>query len=442
MQSSYRLHVPLISEPAPFRPALSGRRILLITREPILHQMGGSTTYALGLVELLARNGAEVTLLTTTARSCSPRLWFRARANLPEGVRFAVPGMMRLGNVYLQPLSARAWARFLVRLAVRLPWITPVARWIRSRFREGLVSDAWDLTVPGAAEQQLARKHIVQTGAQTVIVNYAFWGPMLQSTELAGRQRVILMHDLLSARVARFQASGLPLDCVPIAHAEEMAWLNQADCLLAAQEREAELIRPQVRARVLVTPLFFPERRIHGLPESGRCLFVGSNITPNRTGLAWFLSDVWPRVQAACPHAQLAVVGTVCSTLQSPLPGVLPQGAVPSLLEEYARAAVCVVPLLVGSGIKIKLLEALSYGKATVSTSTGVQGLEEWASEAIAVSDDPETFAAAVVRLLTDDAVRVRAEQAATALVQQHFSVQASLPQDFVEGILGAAAAV
>jgi succinoglycan biosynthesis protein ExoO len=249
------------------------------------------------------------------------------------------------------------------------------------------------------------------------------------------------MHDLLSARVHSFESQGRALDCTYISEETEIRWLNGADTLLAAQVREAEVIAPKVHARVLVLPVTMRAQTPSPHPEPGRCLFVGSRIAPNENALNWLLAEVWPIVRTHCPQATLAIVGTVAhapegNTAPNVEAGVEAIGPVPSLDAEYQRASVCLVPLRIGSGIKIKLLEALSFGKAIVTTSVGVEGLEEVASEVVDIADDPSTFAAHIVALLTDDGARQAHEQAAYALARTQFDPLRQLEPAFLAALL------
>lgn len=410
-------------------------RIVFLTREPVLHQMSGSTTSALNLLGLLAGQGARITIVCTSAFSRSPRLWFKRIARIPEGVDFFAPGYVRIGAWYVDPLSFKGWARAIGRLAARHSWLDPLKRLVQSLYDEDLYTNAWDLTTPTEDEREVALAAIERRNATTVLVNYAFWAPLFDESRLSGRKRVILMHDLLSARVSRFLSAGTPLDCPLIDEPTELAWLNRADTVLAAQRSEAEEIRTKVRATVLVQPILFETHPSAGAPEPGRCLFVGGNILPNRTGLEWFLREVWPRVIAARPDARLIVAGSVSTAVEAKAPAVTALGVVPSLASEYAQASVCVVPLLIGSGIKIKLLEALSYGKATVATSVGVQGLEDWAEGVVDVADDPVRFCAAIVQLLNQDELRQARERAAVQLMEQHFSLQSALSPEFLHAL-------
>jgi hypothetical protein len=411
-------------------------RIVFLTRDPIVQQVGGSTTSALNLVELLARHGAAVTMVTTTAFSRSPRLWFRMVARPAKSVEYFAPGYMRLGNLYLNIFSLRAWGRFAARLAVRvaaLGWLRGLAE---GAFGETLYTGAWDLTPPTEEEREMSLRAVERRRATTVIVNYAFWGAVLRADRLNGRKRVILMHDLLSARIQQFVDAGIPLDCPLIDEETEMSWLGRADCVLAAQAREAEYVRAHCPAKVLVQPLVLKLQPSVAKPMAQRCLFVGTNILPNSSGLEWMLAEVWPKVLAALPQATLAVAGTVCDAVHDNAPGVLKLGRVPAMAEEYAKAAVVVAPLLIGSGIKIKLIEALSFGKATVSTSVGVQGMEEWAASAVEIADDAEGFAAGIVLLMQDESLRTKRERAAVELIAQRYGFENALDAEFVAAVM------
>ena len=151
----------------------------------------------------------------------------------------------------------------------------------------------------------------------------------------------------------------------------------------------------------------------------------------------WLLDEVWPLVRASVPQARVEIVGAIAQLVPHPAPaGVSALGLVASVKEPYRRASVCLIPLLIGSGIKIKLLEALSYGKATVTTPVGVQGLEDVAKGVVEVASDPQSFAAAIVKLLTDPVARRQLEQRAHALAQQHFDPGRQLDAAFLDAIL------
>lgn len=140
-----------------------------------------------------------------------------------------------------------------------------------------------------------------------------------------------------------------------------------------------------------------------------RCLFVGKmDFRPNIDAMVWFVGAIWPHIRAASPAAQLHIVG------RDPTPrvralasdGVVVTGEVADVRPEMAEAAVVVVPLRVGGGTRLKILEAMAMGKAIVATSLAAEGLAVTAGQELVLVDDPISFARAVVDLLAQPAAR------------------------------------
>ena len=142
---------------------------------------------------------------------------------------YFVPGYVRVGEWYFAPLSGKAWARLLARVAVRLPALAPLARTIERIYGDALFTNAWDLTTPTAEERRAALREIAKVKPQTLIVNYAFWAELLNEPSLAGIKRVILMHDVVVGTGEEFCGMAItPLDCPVIDEATEMRWLSAA----------------------------------------------------------------------------------------------------------------------------------------------------------------------------------------------------------------------
>jgi glycosyltransferase involved in cell wall biosynthesis len=140
--------------------------------------------------------------------------------------------------------------------------------------------------------------------------------------------------------------------------------------------------------------------------ESFTMLFLGSfRHTPNQEALDWFAFKVLPCVLERCPKARLVIVGAEPPPRHS-LPD-LPEnidlrGFVEDVREPLARYAVFVCPILSGSGMRVKLLEAFSAGIPVVSTRVGAEGLTTKDGEICALADDPAEFAAKVIELFND----------------------------------------
>ncbi len=131
-------------------------------------------------------------------------------------------------------------------------------------------------------------------------------------------------------------------------------------------------------------------------------VFTGTmNFRPNVDGVLWFVHNVWPQIRAALPEAHFYVVGRSPHKRLAALdavPGVVVVGAVPDTRPYINAAAVYVVPLLVGGGTRLKILEATVMDKSVVSTTLGAEGFLD-ASRALTLADTPADFAGACIRL-------------------------------------------
>jgi glycosyltransferase involved in cell wall biosynthesis len=183
----------------------------------------------------------------------------------------------------------------------------------------------------------------------------------------------------------------------------------------------------------------FTRREEESLPQGGagpRLCYVG-NLTwhPNVQGLDWFLTEVWPLLRRRLPGVALTIAGSGLATggdgrplfpSRWQVPGAEVVGFVPDLLPLYRRSLVMIVPILSGSGIRIKLLEALRAGMPVVSTPQGAAGLPLRDGGEALIEGDPEGFAAAVVRLCGDDGLRRRLREAGYRYLSAHHSESAA----------------
>ena len=139
-------------------------------------------------------------------------------------------------------------------------------------------------------------------------------------------------------------------------------------------------------------------------------IYIGSmDWYPNEDAVGFFADEVLPRIQERVPDVRFSIVGGNPSARVQKLAerkGVVVTGRVPEIKPYFAEATVFVVPLRIGSGTRLKILEALAMGKAIVSTSVGAEGLDLKDGEEIFIADEPIVFADAVTRLLTDASLR------------------------------------
>ena len=396
-------------------------RIQIISRYAPAPNRSGPLTYLFDLMAHLAAHGFALELVVLDP-------WFE-EIRLNQAVRnIASVSIMRLDTPIAQE-KRRSLKALLRPLYARLPeklMIPARSAWYRLRNRPMPGIHPHD--APATPEEQaFVAERIAAFQPQVVLANHTCLGKLFENRTLfQGRLTAILTHHIESQRTNDFQQARLAVAHDSAWNAElEQALLRHADLLIAIQRDDAEILRRMApQAEIVVAPMS-AQLAIHDNAEqtAGRCLFVGSSIDHNVHGMAWFLREVWPLILQKQPHATLHVCGTVCEALtQANAPNVRLLGRVDDLNAEYGAASVCVIPLLAGSGLKIKLIEALSHGRACVSTSVGVQGVRELTDRAVFVEDAPAEFAQAVMTLIQQPETRQAMETQARRFVEERLT--------------------
>jgi polysaccharide biosynthesis protein PslH len=138
------------------------------------------------------------------------------------------------------------------------------------------------------------------------------------------------------------------------------------------------------------------------------------------------VTDIWPRVRAAVPTARFIAVGqdppAELRALATADSGIEVTGFVADIRPYVRQAAVYVVPLRVGGGTRLKVLDAMAMGKAMVSTSVGCEGIEGRAGEHLVIADAPADFARATVALLNDPGRRLALGRNAREFVESRYA--------------------
>ena len=199
-------------------------------------------------------------------------------------------------------------------------------------------------------------------------------------------------------------------------------------CLTCSEEDRRLALVESPAARVAVIPNgvevaeYLPD-------ESGarpdRLVFVGRmDYHANVDGAEWLCRDILPRVRAYRPDVRLTIVGAHPTRRVQRLaqPGVVEVTGFVEDVRPYLReAAVVVIPLRVGGGTRLKLLEAMAGGKAVVSTTVGAEGIEVTHGRDILLADRPDDFSMRILALMTDAALRRRIATAARELAGSRY---------------------
>ena len=151
-------------------------------------------------------------------------------------------------------------------------------------------------------------------------------------------------------------------------------------------------------------------------------LFVGSmDYHANVEAVTWFVSNVWPLVKSSVPGLTFRIVGRDPSAevLALAAPDVLITGTVDDIRPFYARAAATVVPLRVGGGTRLKILESMAAKVPVVSTRLGAEGIDVRHDSDILLADSPAEIAAALERVVTNRQLAERLKLAGYALANR-----------------------
>ena len=187
-------------------------------------------------------------------------------------------------------------------------------------------------------------------------------------------------------------------------------------------------------------------RSIERSPDARTVLHIGTMYwPPNIQGVLWFAREVWPQVKTAVPDARFAIVGArpprEVQALAEADASIQVTGYVADPADIFRSTAASIVPVSAGSGMRVKILENFARGLPTVSTTIGFEGIAAVPDQHLLAADDPQHYAAAVIRLLQDPQAGRRLSDDARRLVETKYDYRvACRPLDTIYDRLNRAA--
>jgi len=299
-------------------------------------------------------------------------------------------------------------------------------------------------------------------GADWLLCDTQLSGQVALSSRLPRAPRALCLFDLYDT-LSRRKVATTPFGPYKVkfvvdwlkARRYERKIMRRFDVLTVVSAQDERLARAQhAHARVVLIPngvdveYFQPAPRGHdeedgsGAATRYAVLFVGNlAYEPNHEGVRDFLREIWPLVRGRTPEARFIVVGAYppdwLREVAERDPSVIVTGEVADVRPFYREARVVVVPLRLGAGTKLKVLEALAMGVPVVTTPQGRMGLDAEDSCHLFVATTPEQFAARVVDILHDRALAQPLVEAGRALVEQRYgrpAIMASFEEALRQG--------
>lgn len=337
-------------------------KIAWISLVPFSEDAGGGGTYSRGLAKLLVDDPGEVRYYSVLPKN---KLYRRAKLALSSLLSMVLP------------VSAKVLYNFSVSTIIKLLWLAP------------------DLLVLDHVETAYLAKFARRSRRVTVLHNVEWHLMALRARDSSGWKRRFLRREADALR--RYELAAL-------------TWVDGGICISPADKRYFERRRtgtelihlpPQFDYRCAAAAEACPncteaagagaEARPAGAPL--RLGFVG-NIEwwPNRSGLIWFMEQVFPRLR----DDELHIFGRGGDTLGYAADTVIVHGFVPSAQDVWNGFDVLIVPVLAGSGVSVKAAEGLYNHKPIISTAIGLRGLNPSGGSRVAIAETPEDWIAAV----------------------------------------------
>lgn len=278
------------------------------------------------------------------------------------------------------------------------------------------------------ANSELAALHSLHE-YDAVFVEYVFASKALEAFP-PDCLRVLDTHDCFGLRHRLYLKAGMRPQWFSTSMADEDSGFRRADIVLAIQASESRDFKARVegsKTRVLQVGHLIDIA--DAAPPSRReaAVFLGSANPINVAGARHFIDRVLPIVRRTKPGFQLLLAGAVSAEFEDQ-DGVVKLGFVPNLQDAFGAAMIAVNPVLVGTGVNIKLLDAMASAMPIVTTRSGARGVEELDGHALFVveDEDPGAFANRILELIDDADARCRISARARSAAEQWNAAQVS----------------
>lgn len=368
-------------------------KVVLISGIPILPAHEGNRSRILALSRAIRDLGHDLWVVVMPSGLSMPN---------DRAAHMAEFGADRFVEISPENPLARFIRRFPFRLRRKLGHILRLP----GRFYgtlDGLYEQSWS----GPLER-LHREH----GFDAAMVEYVIHSAALDLFP-ANVRKIIDTHDSFADRHKPYVAKGLYDYFYSLRSEDEARGFRRADAILAIQQEEADTFARQLgddpdNPEIAVVNHFLD---LSAAPVSNhspcRALFLASRNPANTISAQNFVAHVLPLVLEKLPEFRLVLAGMICEVVDDH-PAVIKLGRVDQLSDAFEQAPLLVNPMLVGTGINIKILDAMAAGVPVVSTDMGARGLpDEFRSSVLTVpATDNEALAAQLVSLLRHEALR------------------------------------
>jgi glycosyltransferase involved in cell wall biosynthesis len=247
-----------------------------------------------------------------------------------------------------------------------------------------------------SALRSVLRQLLKKNSYHIFLNSYVYWEKLADEFP-ANTVKCIDIHDLITLN--EHMRSGSRDFRLGRMFQQEINAINKYDYAFSISEEEMLLLQPFCsRAQFINIPVTFKENFSGKNIYKFDAIFVGSDNPFNKQGIVWFLNKVYPLLPRTMTFA---VVGKVARDIEAkPNLALIPFAENLDAIYDVARMVIC--PILGGTGLKVKVVEALAHGKPLVTTPEGLSGILQKNDNGCIVAHNPEAFAKAMIRLASD----------------------------------------
>jgi len=241
-------------------------------------------------------------------------------------------------------------------------------------------------------------------------LEYLIWERLADSERNPLKSKYL---EILTKRLLNFEAKAI----------------KKVDFLIAITEADAELFQTMdTDASIFVSPAgldledYVTDKSKKEWP--GIFHLGALNWMPNVQGIEWFLKEIWPKLHTVFPKLKFYIAGRNMPEWLKKLDrvGVVPVGEVENAVDFMNSKSIMVVPLLSGSGMRIKIIEGMALGKTIISTTIGAEGIDYEDETNILIADEPEEFVNAIKKCINNVEFANRVGKNARQLAEAEYS--------------------
>ncbi len=383
------------------------KKITLITYTPFWLESNGCQQRIIGLLELLRQAGFRLDLIFVEEQQL-----------LTDADRRTIQQQNRFDQVYKVRLSAHPWLTrqyFLIKHWLKQMLPRRVVALLEARKLIGTAGISDNAISPvGHFERMIngyvrmrVQRFLKKSNPDATIVVYLDLGYVLDGLAL-NCLKVVDTQDALHLQDQSLSSSELEKS-YGVTQEEERLALERFDVIIAIQDQETALFQKLCPDKKVITLLpWMPVKAVPVKSDSeNNLLFLGFSNKPNLHGIKRFLLEVWTLILHSRPNAKLLIGGRISGEIDATqYENVECLGFFQDLDEFYSLGEITVNPVVAGSGLKIKTLEALSRGRICIAASHSAAGLAAFIGHGLDIADTNEEYVALITKYMTDRNLR------------------------------------